>query len=319
MASYIPPTLTGYNANPPPDDGSQSGLNEVAWDKHIDKIGDPLKDFSEAIDSATTTAFTTVDADVVAIDARLDVIEVDGNKYAVDTGAANTLTVALSPAVTAYTAGLVVRTVALNTNTGATTLIVNGVTPAQTVITTDGNALAENRILAGGLYVFVHDGTDFQLINPEQTTIRNTWVDIGTGEPAISTTLQSFTQATLSTSTWEGIGPTASGETNIWTALDSVPTDADWIDVFFEYEVANSAAGAVNGQLYAKANGSSATFDNTTKICSTEGTFDGANTAVVVESGTMRIPVVSRVFDIATTGGYTTMATFIRLIGYGRN
>ena len=318
MASYIPPTLTGYNANPPPDDGSQSGLNEVAWDKHIDKIGDPLKDFSEAIDSATTTAFTTVDADIVAIDARLDVIEVDGNKYAVDTGAANTLTVALSPAVTAYTAGLVVRTVALNTNTGATTLIVNGVTPAQTVITTDGNALAENRILAGGLYVFVHDGTDFQLINPEQTTIRNTWVDIGTGEPAISTTLQSFTQATLGLSTWEGVGPTASGELNIWTALDSVPTDADWIDVFYEFDII-SAVGGVNGELYARANGSTATFDNTTMICSTEGSFGGATTARSVASGTMRIPVVGRVFDIATTGAYNTMAMFIRLIGYGRN
>lgn len=318
MASYTPPTITGYNANPPPDDGSESGNNEIAWDKHINKIGDPIKDFAEAIDSATTTAFTTVDADIVTLDGRVDVIEVDGNKYAVDTGAANTLTVALSPVVTAYTAGLVVRTVALNTNTGATTLTVNGVTPAQTVVTTDGSALAANRILAGGLYVFVHDGTNFQLINPEETTIRNTWVDLGTGEPAISNTLLTLTQAGIGTSVWQGVGPTASGETNIWTALDGVPTDADWIDVFMELEVI-SAVGGVTGIFYAKANGSAATFDNTTMIISTDSSHTGATTAKSITSNTMRIPVVSRVFDIATTGAYNTMSIFFRLIGYGRN
>lgn len=54
---YVSPTLTNYNANPPSDDGSQTASNEVAWDKHTDKIGDPLKNFSEAIDDATETAF----------------------------------------------------------------------------------------------------------------------------------------------------------------------------------------------------------------------------------------------------------------------
>ena len=43
---YTQPTLTGYNATPPADDGTNVAANEVKWDKHIDKIGDPLKAFA---------------------------------------------------------------------------------------------------------------------------------------------------------------------------------------------------------------------------------------------------------------------------------
>lgn len=54
---YTPPTLSGFNANPPSDDGSQVSTNEIAWSKHLDKIGTPLKNFAEAIDSAVSSAF----------------------------------------------------------------------------------------------------------------------------------------------------------------------------------------------------------------------------------------------------------------------
>ena len=54
---YSGPTLTGYNATPPSDDGSETANNTVEWAKHIGKIGDPLKTYAQAVDSAVSSAF----------------------------------------------------------------------------------------------------------------------------------------------------------------------------------------------------------------------------------------------------------------------
>ena len=41
---YTPVTVTGYNANPPPDDGSDVPQNEIVWAGIKEKLGDPVKD-----------------------------------------------------------------------------------------------------------------------------------------------------------------------------------------------------------------------------------------------------------------------------------
>jgi hypothetical protein len=41
-------TITGYNASPPSDDGSQTEANKVKWSTITGKIGDPLNDFLAA-------------------------------------------------------------------------------------------------------------------------------------------------------------------------------------------------------------------------------------------------------------------------------
>lgn len=48
MARFTSPTLTGYNASPPADDGTESADNQLTWAKHKTKIGDPLKTYAEA-------------------------------------------------------------------------------------------------------------------------------------------------------------------------------------------------------------------------------------------------------------------------------
>ena len=55
---YTEPSISGYNATPPTDDGSNTAANEITWAKHKDKLGDPLKNYSDAINSAITTAFS---------------------------------------------------------------------------------------------------------------------------------------------------------------------------------------------------------------------------------------------------------------------
>lgn len=52
---YSSVTVTGYNASPPADDGTQVASNQVTWAKHKGKIGDPLKTAIEAINTALVT------------------------------------------------------------------------------------------------------------------------------------------------------------------------------------------------------------------------------------------------------------------------
>lgn len=48
---YTDVSVSSYNANPPPDDGSETDANEVTWTKHKTKLGDPLKTAIEALNT----------------------------------------------------------------------------------------------------------------------------------------------------------------------------------------------------------------------------------------------------------------------------
>ncbi len=90
-----------------------------------------------------------------------------GWAYAADTGAANALAVALTPAPSAYTAGLQVNVKVANNNTGATTINVNGLGTKSIVF--GGAALTSGMLVAGQTYRLIYDGTNFVLNSPTQT------------------------------------------------------------------------------------------------------------------------------------------------------
>lgn len=54
---YTTQAISGYNSSPPPDDGSQTDANKVAWSKHKTKLADPIKTLSEAVNSQALSAF----------------------------------------------------------------------------------------------------------------------------------------------------------------------------------------------------------------------------------------------------------------------
>ena len=88
------------------------------------------------------------------------------NQYAADTGAASAYACAPTPAITAYTAGLVVRFLAAHTGAaGGTTLNVNGLgTKTIKRVVAGGFAdLLANDIQANELVTCVYDGTYFQI------------------------------------------------------------------------------------------------------------------------------------------------------------
>lgn len=61
---YSSVTVSGYNASPPADDGSQVASNQVTWAKSKTKLGDPL---NTAIASINSTLVTALDASVRAV------------------------------------------------------------------------------------------------------------------------------------------------------------------------------------------------------------------------------------------------------------
>jgi len=97
--------------------------------------------------------------------------DVDGEgalPFAADTGAADAYVIALDPALSGYITGMPIFFKAANTNTGASTLDINGLGTKSIKKSTDV-ALAAGDIKAGQIVLVVYDGTNFQMIGSAGT------------------------------------------------------------------------------------------------------------------------------------------------------
>ena len=64
MASeYTPPTISNYNDNPAPDDGTEVTDNEITWAKIKDELTDPVYVYSDAINAAVAASMALIDTD----------------------------------------------------------------------------------------------------------------------------------------------------------------------------------------------------------------------------------------------------------------
>ncbi len=81
--AYTPPSLSGFNANAPPDDGSAVESNSLEWARDIvAKIGTPLKTFAEAINTAVKNRFdVTPDYSITPAEISAGVTPVDFGKF----------------------------------------------------------------------------------------------------------------------------------------------------------------------------------------------------------------------------------------------
>ena len=79
-----------------------------------------------------------------------------------DSGAANAYVLAVT--LNAYAANMIVMIKAINANTGASTLNINGL-GAKSILRQDGTALQSGDIVAGQWIELVYSGTDFRLLN----------------------------------------------------------------------------------------------------------------------------------------------------------
>lgn len=149
----------------------------------------------------------------------------------------NTITLSYSPTLSAYETDKVYVFKAANSNTGAVTLNIDSV-GATAVVTIGGTALALGEILANQIHQVYYNGTNFRLINPYpkeppsnhvlyNDVYRTNNEDTALNELDISTLLGV-------NSVSETFGPTGSGATNIWDAMDDMTSDANGVIVSFE-------------------------------------------------------------------------------------
>ena len=117
---YTTQTIANYNTSPPADDASAVASNQVFWQKHLDKIGDPLKVLSEGINTELLSAFSKLDLNLIrAITANDTQLAADERKLI---SATNTITYTLLAAVTA---GDGFTVTVLNAGTGVVTIDAN--------------------------------------------------------------------------------------------------------------------------------------------------------------------------------------------------
>src|SRR5262249_2831160 len=117
-------------------------------------------------------------------------------QWGIDTGSANSLSVALDPPLLAYAAGTEIRVLVANDTTAASTIRVNGLATQQ-IIKRDGAQLYAGELRRGGIAVLVHDGTYFQLVSGGSSSLtidQTDWfngadwvVDMGTPNHIVGT------------------------------------------------------------------------------------------------------------------------------------
>ena len=136
--------------------------------KTVDGSGSGID--ADLLDGKDSTAFATADqgtkADAAATQTSFnthlsDYVRQPG--YGITAGSANTYTVTLSPAPTAYIDGMGIAVKINAANTTASTLNVNGL-GAKAIVDSKGNSLTAGKLRLNGIYALRYDGTNFVLL-----------------------------------------------------------------------------------------------------------------------------------------------------------
>jgi hypothetical protein len=114
--------------------------------------------------------------------------------YKVAGGTANALTVALDLVPDSYAVCMIVRFKAIATNTGATTINVNGLGLKNIYKATGGtvSALTGGEIVTDGIYEVAYDGTQFQLLGGSSGAASNSGMDLLSIQTASASTFLDF-------------------------------------------------------------------------------------------------------------------------------
>lgn len=208
-------------------------------------------------------------------------IQAQLGNYAVDTGAANAYVAAFSPVVSTRITGAPFRVKIVHANTGASTLNIGF--GATAIKDSNGQDPVANDLLAGAIYEFIDNGTNFQFTKVDASTTVNGVVKLASGAEAVTGTdakkavtplaLSSVVSSILSTvagiyetiahaaATYMPIaGGTFSGTVNVPTIAGSTDNTNKAAPTSFVQNVATALAAAV-AAVYAPLN--SPTFTGT--------------------------------------------------------
>lgn len=313
---YSTQTISGYNANPPSDDATQVASNQIEWQKHLDKIGGPIKTLSEAINTELLSAFGKIAFNSVnAKTANYTALASDQGKLIT---AANAITITLPAASVGPNFFLAVKNI--NTDTD--------------VVTIDGagsETIDNNTTLALGpqdFILLVSSGTAWtsgHVRASPQVEASNTFhVNDINGTPNIDGSGFSNVNSSVAESTWESFGPTGSGADNIWDDLNAVPNDADWVEIRFilrGLSLLDAADTQRRINIYARKNGSLIGAGNSTLVARGGAHTSSAGNALIDLVTQHKIPVDSSIiFELFWFSEFNLSANIdIFLTGYGQN
>lgn len=106
-------------------------------------------------------------------------------------GSSNNYTVTLSPAAVAYYGGMLIRASVNHTNSGASTLNVNGL-GTRNILRKTGQALSGNELISGQFHEFLYDGTSFRLMSELQPMMIGPFVQTAAMQAGIGTGLSTL-------------------------------------------------------------------------------------------------------------------------------
>ncbi len=203
--------------------------------------------------------------------------------YAVDTGVADVYAIALTPALTVYTAGNTFRVKILTTNLGASTLNVDSV-GAVAIVKSGGAALEAGDLVAGDVVEFTHDGTSFQA-KPVPTVLTQTdFID------AYDTTTQTVSIAnTFQDITFSNNG-VLDGWTHTATSADfTCPTTANYLVTYTAHGTKTTGSNSLvevialfNGvEIAGSQGGAFASVNNASQTISGSFIFAGTATQIL--------------------------------------
>lgn len=222
--------------------------------------------------------------------------------YAADTGSANAYALAPSPAFGSYEAGQMVLLKPGANNTGSSTLAVSGLS-AVTIKQTDGSNLAAGALKTTGLYMLVHNGTNFILLNG------------GTGGGGL---LQSVSSSyTSSTGLYTNIPaddtmPTSSEGVEVLSVSITPKSASSRIILHFSGMATPATAAYATAALYA--NSGSTAFHAITQYVAAANNIVNLSFSCVHEPGTTS-PVV---YKLRAGTSINSMRTNSNLAGSGR-
>jgi len=232
-------------------------------------------------------------------------LALEGSKYTNQSGSkiyataagTNTYTATLTPAIIAYTTGLVVNILFTDASTAAATLNLNGL-GAKAIKRNGSKATKSGDILAGQCFSLMYDGTDFQMLGRVTTDWSPTALSLGDG-------IRNGATASLNAGAGIYITFDASSDDEILynVALDrnGVPYDGSNIDVKLYWMKFGASGGTVGWELdyafvnlgddaYTAVDGTITNFVNVTALA------DQTLTSTVV--GTISGPAGSKILQL---------------------
>lgn len=288
-APYTSVSVASYNANPPPDDGSQVPANRVTWAKSKEKLADPLKVALESMNTNIGTAFGKVigGAGITSTALTYGVGAADQGKLVVATASGITIT---TP--DAATVGNPFVFGVLNNSSGDITLDGSG---SQTV-----NGSANLTMKAGDGWLVFTDGTNWFVIGRKTGVLPRGHID-GCG-------LANGTDATNDINVAEGVCRDSTNAVDIPVAtMAGKQLDANWAPGA-NAGMRNSAAGIANTtyHIYAvmKADLTQDIYAHTSTTVAT------VLTALQAESGGASYVYARRIGSIIRVGG--TILAFVQ-------